>query len=133
MTCVDRTQPLPPPCEDPDEINSCIEFKWYVGKKVSTFDICEGIYDESFIVITVCFFSSIISLLIEWGTPCQKPIKGFIGQSCSNDCDHRAAIQSKITGITVCNVKSDGTEDDCTETAIMTANEGQYNCYRIVK
>lgn len=39
------------------------------------------------------------------------------------NCDRRAAIQSQVT---LCDVKPDGTED-CTGTAIMTANEGQYS------
>ena len=73
-------------------------------------------------------FLVIISLLIDWAGPCQKPIEGFIGQN----CDRRTAIQSKITGLTVCDVKGDGTEDDCSGTAIMTANEGQYKNSEII-
>ena len=39
------------------------------------------------------------------------------------NCNRRAAIQSQVT---ICEKNPDGTED-CTGTAIMTANEGQHN------
>ena len=43
MTCVDNSHPelLPPPCGNLDEISSCYEFEWHVGRQKSTFDICE--------------------------------------------------------------------------------------------
>ena len=108
MMCVDSSKNLPPPCGKQGGLTSCVEFEWYVDDLMSTFDICEGMI---ILWLQLYVFLVIISLLIVWGKPCQKPIDGFMLTDSKGNCDRRAAIQSQVT---ICSgVNSDGTED-CT-------------------